>query len=117
MHKDSHGDIIVDTLQHYRERITDKDSDVPKPYQEIKKKLIKAMQEGKRVLIDIKDSYSVQTVVVRFEYIHDRWAMGKSICYTEDGEIEVPYTIHYSDVYCRRTKIKVITEGENPFDT
>lgn len=116
LHKDSHGDIVANTLQYYRERTRHNGSDVPKPYQDIKNRLQKTIDEGKRVLIDIKDSYSVQTVVVRFEYVNDRWAMGKSICYLEGEEVEVPYTIHYSDIYCKKSKIKVITEGENPFD-
>ncbi|QQO41342.1 hypothetical protein 015DV004_127 [Bacillus phage 015DV004] len=116
MMKDSPGDIIASTLEYYRERTKSNDTKVPTPYLEIKKKLQKTVEEGKKVLIDVKDSYSVQTVVVRFEYIHDRWAMGKSICYLDGEEVEVPYTIHYSDIYCDKTKIKVITEGENPFE-
>jgi predicted metal-dependent RNase len=115
LQKDSHGDIVANTLQYYRERTNSSDTSTPKPYEEIKKVLQKTMNEGKRVLIDIKDSYSVQTVVVRFEYVHDRWAMGKSICYLEGQEVEVPYTIHYSDILCKRLKIKTIVEGDNPF--
>lgn len=115
LQKDSHGDIVADTLQYYRERTSSSDTKVPKPYAEIKKYLQSTIDEGKRVLIDIKDSYSVQTVVVRFEYVGDRWAMGKSICYLEGQEVEVPYTIHYSDIFCKRSKIKIIVEGDNPF--
>jgi predicted metal-dependent RNase len=115
--KDSHGDIVANTLQYYRERTKSNDTHAPKPYSDIQRKLQKTVDEGKRVLIDIKDSYSVQTVVVRFEYVHDRWAMGKSICYLDGEEVEVPYTIHFSDIYCKRLKIKVIAEGENPFVT
>ena len=115
MQKDSHGDIVANTLEYYRERTRNNDLKVPKAYQEISQKLQKTIDEGKQVLIDIKDSYSVQTVVVRFEYVHDRWAMGKSICYSGGEEVEVPYTIHYSDIYCKKMKVKVITEGENPF--
>jgi predicted metal-dependent RNase len=115
--KDSHGDIVANTLQYYRERTKSNDTHAPKPYSDIQRKLQKTVDEGKRVLIDIKDSYSVQTVVVRFEYVHDRWAMGKSICYLDGAEVEVPYTIHFSDIYCKRLKIKVIAEGENPFVT
>lgn len=114
LQKDSHGDIIANTLQYYRERTNYDDTEVPKPYQEIKEKLQRTIDEGKRVLIDIKDSYSVQTVIVRFEFVHDYWAMGKSICYTSEGEVEVPYTIHYSDIYCKKSNMKVIVEGENP---
>lgn len=113
--KNSHGDIVANTLQYYRERTKSADSRVPKPYQDIQRRLQKTVEEGKRVLIDIKDSYSVQTVVVRFEYVHDRWAMGKAVCYNEGEEIEVPYTIHYSDIFCRRMKIKIVSEGDNPF--
>lgn len=112
--KDSHGDIVANTLQYYRERTSSEDTIVPKPYKEIKKRLQKVKEEGKRVLIDVKDSYSVQTVVVRFHYIADRWAMGKSLCYLEGQPVEVPYTIHYSDILCRRMRMKMIVEGENP---
>lgn len=115
LQKNSHGDIVADTLQYYRERTNSSDTKVPKPYAEIKKYLQRTIDEGKRVLIDIKDSYSVQTVVVRFEYVGDRWAMGKSICYLEGQEVEVPYTIHYSDIFCKRSKIKIIVEGDTPF--
>lgn len=115
LQKDSHGDIVANTLQYYRERVSSSDINTPKPYDEIKKALEKTIEQGKRVMIDIKDSYSVQTVVVRFEYVSDRWAMGKSICYLEGQEVEVPYTIHYSDIFCKRLKIKTVIEGENPF--
>lgn len=115
LQKDSYGDIVANTLQYYRERTDSKDIQTPRPYSDIKRFLQKAINEGKQVLIDIKDSYSVQTVVVRFEYVHDRWAMGKSICYLEGQEVEVPYTIHYSDIFCKRLKIKTIVEGDNPF--
>lgn len=115
MQKDSHGDIVANTLQYYRERTQSSDTHAPKPYLDIQKRLQKTVDEGKRVLIDIKDSYSVQTVVVKFEYVHDRWAMGKSICYLDGQEVAVPYTIHYSDIFCKRLKVKVIAEGENPF--
>ena len=115
MQKDSHGDIVANTLQYYRERTKSNDTHAPKPYMEIQRRLQKTVDEGKRVLIDIKDSYSVQTVVVKFEYVHDRWAMGRSICYLDGEEIEVPYTIHFSDILCKIAKVKVITEGENPF--
>lgn len=116
MHKDSHGDIVANTLSYYRERTKNDDSLIPKPYLEIHKKMQRLVESGKKVLIDIKDSYSVQTVVVKFEYATDRWAMGKSICYLEGQEVEIPYTIHYSDIFCKKMKVKVIVEGENPFD-
>lgn len=74
------------------------------------------VESGKKVLIDIKDSYSVQTVVVKFEYASERWAVGKSVCYLEGQEVEIPYTIHYSDIFCKKLKVKLIVEGENPFN-
>ncbi|UGO47707.1 hypothetical protein EMILIAHAH_134 [Bacillus phage vB_BanH_Emiliahah] len=117
MLRDSHGDIIANTLHFYRERTKTSSTVSPSPFAEIKAMLQKTVDEGKRVMIDIRDSYSVQTVVVRFEYIHDRWAMGKSICYYDGEEVEVPYTIHYSDIFCnKKMNVKVIVEGENPFD-
>ena len=115
MQKDSHGDIVANTLSYYRERTSNNDSHTPKPYLEIQKKIQRLVDSGKKVLIDIKDSYSVQTVVVRFEYASDRWAMGKSVCYLEGQEVEIPYTIHYSDVYCKKMKVKMVAEGDNPF--
>jgi hypothetical protein len=111
----NHSDIITDTLDYYRNRIDEVRVDSPKPYSVIKQRIQKTIDEGKRVLIDIKDSYSTQTVVVRFDSAHDRWAKGSSVAYTEEGEILVPYTIHYSDILCKTAKIKVIVEGENPF--
>lgn len=116
LNKLNHGDIVADTLQYYRERTKSSDSKVPKPYQEIRKRLQKTVTDGKRVLIDIKDSYSVQTIVVRFEYVSDRWAMGKSICYLDGEEVAVPYTIHFSDIYCRKMRVKVIVEGDSAFN-
>ena len=114
MCKDSR-DIITDTLDYYRDRTDSSGVSTPKPYLDIKKTLQKTITEGKRVLIDIKDSYSVQKVVVRFDFVSDRWAKGTSVCYTEEGEVNVPYTIHYSDILCKMTKFTIITEGENPF--
>jgi predicted metal-dependent RNase len=116
LQKASHGDIVANTLQYYRERTKSSDLKTPSPYLEIQRLFEKTVADGKRVLIDVKDSYSVQTVVVRFEYVASRWAMGKAVCYLEGNEVEVPYTIHYSDVFCKRLKIKTIVEGENPFE-
>jgi hypothetical protein len=112
----NHGDIVANTLQYYRERTKEDDLTAPKPYLEIQKHIQKIIKSGKRTLIDIKDSYSIQTVVIRFEYANDRWALGRSICYLEGEEVEIPYTIHYSDIYCKRLHIKMIVEGENPYD-
>lgn len=114
MNSNSHGDIVANTLEYYRNRLKNNDSRTPEPYQRIQKRLQKVADEGKKVLIDIKDSYSVHTVIVKFEYVHDRWAMGKSIAYLEGEEVEVPYTIHYSDILCKLMNIKVITEGDKP---
>lgn len=114
MYKD-HSDIVTDTLDYYRNRTDSTNLSTPKPYMTIKNKLQRTIDEGKRVLIDIKDSYSVQTVVLRLDFVSDRWARGVSVCYSEEGEVLVPYTIHFSDILCKSAKIKVIAEGENPF--
>jgi predicted metal-dependent RNase len=115
LQRNSRGDVVAHTLQYFRERTASNDTQAPEPFADIREMLKKTVEEGKRVLIDIKESYSVQTVVVRVEYIGARWAMGKSICYQEGEEVEVPYTIHFTDILCKKLKIKVITEGENPF--
>lgn len=116
MQRESHGDIVANTLEFYRARTRNSGSGVPEAYQRIKRNLEKTKEQGKKVLIDIKDSYSVQTVIVQFHHISDRWAMGYSICYHDGHEVKVPYTIHYSDIYCKRLNIKVIVEGESPFE-
>jgi len=108
-------DIVTDTLDYYRARTSSGVSGTPKPYLSIQDKLTRWMEEGKKVLVDVKDSYSVQRVVVKFDYVSDRWAKGTSICYSEGEEILVPYTIHFSDILCKRMKVIVIPEGENPF--
>lgn len=111
------GDIIASTLDYYRERTQSDHLKTPKAYKKIKDKLEKTKANGKRLLIDIKDSYSVQTIVVELKYVHDRWAMGTSVCYANGKEVLVPYTIHYSDIYCNKMNIKVIVEGERPNGT
>lgn len=110
----THGDIVASTLEYYRQRTKENDSDVPEPYLRIQRKLEKTVEREQKVLLDIKDSYSVQTVVVRFESVHGRWAMGKSTCYSNGQEVKVPYTVHYSDILCKNLNLKVIVEGENP---
>jgi hypothetical protein len=110
-----HSDIITDTLDYYRNRIDEVKTGVPKPYEAIQRRIQKTIEEKKQVLIDIKDSYSTQTVIVRFDLATPRWAKGTSVAYNEDGEIKVPYTIHYSDILCKTAKIKVIVEGDDPF--
>lgn len=108
------GNLVANTLDYYRERINSKTSDTPEAYVRIKKRLQKIKSRNNRVLMDIKESYSVQTVVVELEEVYDRWAKGSSICYLEGEEVKVPYTIHYSDIYCKIFNIKFIEEGENP---
>lgn len=111
------GDIIASTLDYYRERTKSDYIGTPKPYKRIKDKFDRVKDSGKRLLIDIKDSYSVQTIVVSLDYVHDRWAKGHSVCYADGKEVLVPYTIHYSDVYCNQMNIKVVVEGERPNGT
>ncbi len=114
MYKD-HKDIITDTLDYYRSRTEDVKVPTPKHYDEIKQELQRTLDEGKRVLVSIKDSYNTQMVVIRLNWVGSRWARGDSVAYTEEGEVLVPYTIHYSDILCKSAKVTFITEGENPF--
>jgi hypothetical protein len=115
--RSSQGDIIIDALNFHRNRIKEEHQHVPDPYAKIKERLLTIKDADKRVAINVKDSYSLQTVVVKLEYVHNWWAMGKAICYHEGEEILVPYTIHYSDIYCKKLNVKVIVEGESPYAT
>lgn len=116
MSERNHGDIVANTLDFYRARTSDTGVTTPKEYLDIKKKLEDAMEGGKRVIINVRDSYNLQVAVLHLKYVHERWAMGHSVSYSGKREINVPYTIHYSDIYCQHTKIKLIVEGDNPFD-
>lgn len=109
------GDLVADTLEYYRSRVNQGNIGVPIEFQKIRDNLIKVKKEGKRVLVDIKESYNVQTTVLTLQYVGDRWAMGYSKCYTKYEEVNVPYTIHYSDIHANQTELKFIVEGENPF--
>lgn len=111
----NHGNIVANTLDFYRERIKDSGASTPQEYLDIKEKLETAMLSGKRVLVNVRDSYNLQVAVLQLHYVQERWAMGYSICYMGREEVKVPYTVHYSDIYSQRTKIKLIVEGEDPF--
>lgn len=111
------GDLVASTLDHYRNRVDYTVDKTPEPYQRIKKRLEKVMANNQKVLMDVKDAYNVQSIVVELESVQDRWAMGTSICYYNGEEVKVPYTVHYSDIYCKTMNLKLIVEGENPIDS
>ncbi|USL89329.1 RNA-binding protein [Bacillus phage vB_BceH_LY2] len=109
------GDIIASTLDCYRERTLNIPQENPISFEVIKNRVETLIKKQNKVLLEIKDSYSVQTVVVTFTKAYDRWAVGQSICYFEGEEIKVPYTVHYSDILCKKLGIKTIVQGSvNP---
>ncbi|QVW29000.1 hypothetical protein [Bacillus phage SWEP1] len=114
--KDTRTDIIAGTLDCYRERTVANDTSTPLSYTLIREKIRNIIKKDKKVLLEIKDSYSTQTVIIQFEKAYDRWAMGTSICYFEGEELRVPYTVHYSDILCKKIGVKTILEGMRPID-
>ena len=97
---------------------------VPAPFLAIKDKFLQAKKQGKRVLIENSELSSAHAVAIRIEYIADRWCMGYQTVLHFGQEVQIPYTIHYADVYGqhenerRRSsrQVKIIFEGENPFE-
>lgn len=113
--KETKVDLIASTLDCYRERTLNIPQENPISFEVIKARVETLVQNGNKVLLEIKDSYSVQSVVITFTKAYDRWAVGESICYFENEEIKVPYTVHYSDILCKKLGIKTIVQGEvNP---
>lgn len=96
----------------------------PIAFYEIRKRFIKAKKEGKRVLLENSDLRSANSVVLTIDYIGSRWCSGYQTVLYFGKELKIPYTIHYSDVYGAvgnmnnraKRQVKVIFEGENPFE-
>lgn len=97
---------------------------IPTPFLSVREKFIQAKEKGQRVLIENAELSSAHAVAIKIDYIADRWCMGYQTLLHFGQEIQVPYTIHYADVYGakenerRRSsrQVKIIFEGENPFE-
>lgn len=97
--------------------------DTPFEFEEIRAKFEKAKAEGTRILLETNELNLAYSVVMEIEYIGTRWAMGKVRYHQVEGDVYVPYTVHYADLYTgdhpRSTSktTKIIFEGVNPFGT
>lgn len=91
-------------------------------YGRIKRLFQKIKEEGRRVLYEDSTFPATFSVVIEVDYVGDRWCKGYTTYYRLGEEVKVPYTIHYSDVLCAGkpnsplSGVKIIQEGENPFD-
>ena len=98
-------------------------SRLPREYQKIKEHFQKAKEDGKLIILENNEFRSAYSVKMKLEYIGDRWCMGRVRYVTPQGEIYVPYTIHYSDMVASDSptavakNMTIIFKGENPFGT
>ncbi|ASU01032.1 hypothetical protein ANTHONY_192 [Bacillus phage Anthony] len=112
--KQTRADVISEALDCYRVRTVVEEDTAPLSYNVVKERIDKIVKDGKPIILEIKDAYSVQTSMVILEESYDRWAKGYSTCYYDGEEVKVPYTIHYSDILCKRVGVKTIVKGMNP---
>lgn len=91
----------------------------PKEFRKIKAKFEEAYRNKTPILIERSALNLTQSVVIELESVQDKWCMGKTTYQRVDGEIKVPYTISYVDLYITDPAVnrpKIIFKGENPFD-
>lgn len=83
-----------------------------------------SIDEVKHLFQDImdKDEYLIvedanfpeyNTIVIKLDYVGDRWCKGTERKVTETGIENVPYTINYTSL--TNHKITLMRGGENPF--
>lgn len=96
---------------------------LPREYQKIRDIFKKAKEDNRLVMVENAEFRSAYSVKMKLEYVGDRWCMGKVRYVTPQGEIYVPYTIHYSDMVASESpstvakNMTIIFKGENPFGT
>lgn len=108
-------EVVADTLDIFRERNQVDDEIVPKPFREIRDRLMEVKANGQRIMIPHRDSNSQQRVKIKLDYIGDRWALGYSKVNRLGEVFYLPYTIHYSDIYCKELRVNVLYEGDSPY--
>ncbi|BAF81333.1 hypothetical protein EFP_065 [Enterococcus phage EF24C] len=104
--------------------MTMNNSGTPSSLQPIRDMFLKAMKEGKRVLIENSDLSSANSVVIEIEYVGNRWCLGYQRVLFYGMELKIPHTIHFCDVYGAyghdaqkvKRQVKVVFEGDNPFE-
>ena len=67
------------------------------------------------MLINSKDTNSIQSAVVKLDYIGDTWAMGRYHAVSANGTIELPFSFHYSDLVSKDTDVVIVPEGTRAF--
>lgn len=90
----------------------------------IKNMFLEAKKQGKRVLIENSDLSSANSVVIELAYIGNRWCLGYQKVLFYGMELNIPHTIHFCDVYGAyghdapkiKRQVKVVFEGDNPFE-
>lgn len=105
-------------------RITNQDKETPSSLQPVKNMFLQAMKEGKRVLVENSDLSSANSVVIEIEYVGNRWCLGYQRVLFYGMELKIPHTIHFCDVYGAygydaqkiKRQVKVVFEGDNPFE-
>lgn len=88
-------------------------------YKEIKEKFEDAMANDIPILIENVELSLTQAVVIKLDYVGDRWCRGVATYHRRDGDVEVPYTIHYSEMFIRTgSQVKsanIVFKGDNPY--
>lgn len=119
---------FFDILEKNEEKMTQavvlSDSETPSALIPIKEMFSKAKEQGKRVLIENSDLSSANSVVIELVYIGNRWCLGYQKILFYGVELNIPHTIHYCDVYGAyghdapkvKRQVKVVFEGDNPFE-
>lgn len=96
---------------------------LPREFAKVKENFLKAKEAGTPILVENNEFRSAYSVTMKLEYVGDRWCMGKVRYIHLGGEVLVPYTIHYADIFTSDTpnsvarNMTVIFKGENPFGT
>ena len=93
----------------------------PREYLKIKESFQKAMEEGRPILVENNEFRHPYSIKMHLEYVGDRWCMGRVRYVRADGDVYIPYTINYSDMYSEGTagaaakNLRIIFKGGNPF--
>lgn len=93
-------------------------ANTPKEFVEIKERFMEAESKRTPILIERSALNLTQSIVIELEYVGDKWCMGRTTYHRNGGEIKVPYTISYADLYTTDPSVntpKIIFKGDNPF--
>jgi hypothetical protein len=94
---------------------------LPSSLQTIKERFQKALDDHTEVLIELNDISNACSVKVAVTSVYDRWCLCHERRLYHDEWVEVPYTVHYTDLIkpekgSRLAKIpKIVFKGEKAF--